>query len=104
MIKIKDLDDLSGVILVVRQAIKAAKLGIRQEYQVGIKLFWPMEGVYHLDAEVLMSIVAKEMRRIGLDMHKQILACGLHQHEGHAGEIEIRFEPLDRKTVPKREG
>lgn len=92
MIKIKDLDDLNRTIKVVTQAVRVAKLKEGGKYRVMVKLYWPLEGGFHLDAEVLVSILAKEMHKMGLDMNQQAISCGLHQDQERAGEIEIIFE------------
>lgn len=92
MIKLTDLDDLNRAINEVAKELKSFKLKKGGRYLIEINLYWPTQGIFHLDAGVLAAIIGKELFKIGLIGDQQMISCGLHQNDGRAGEIEIKVQ------------
>lgn len=94
MIKLTDLDDLNSAVTVIRKALAKMALSSEQRYWFKINLYWPTTGIYHLDADVLASLIGKELAKSGKDMARNGVSCGLLQNDARAGEIEITVEVM----------
>lgn len=92
MIKLIDLDDLTSAIAAIVKELKALKLKKGGKYLIEINIYWPAQGIFHLDAGVLAAVVGKELAKSGLKGEEQMISCGLHQNDGRAGEIEIKAQ------------
>lgn len=96
IIILEDLDDLNEAIERVRRFLDGEQLRRDGHYRVEIRLRWPLQGLYHLDAEVFLNIFAKEMHKLGLDMGEQILSCGIHQVGDHHHLAEVNISTMEK--------